>query len=83
MIVYVVITGFIGGFKEYTSIVGIFGDGMGPAGNDGVMNTMVGLIYDYINSNQGLASAGALILFAIIFVVTLINLGVSKKKTHY
>ena len=83
MIVYVVITGFIGGFKEYTSIVGIFGDGMGPAGNAGAMNTMVGLIYDYINQNQGLASAGALILFAIIFVVTLINLAVSKKNTHY
>lgn len=26
MIAYVVITGFIGGFKEYTSIVGIFGE---------------------------------------------------------
>ena len=83
MIVYVVITGFIGGFKEYTSIVGIFGDGMGPAGNAGAMNTMVGLIYNFIGSNQGKASAGALILFAIIFVVTLINLAVSKKKTHY
>ena len=83
MIVYVVITGFIGGFKEYTSIVGIFGPGMGPAGNAGSMNTMVGLIYNFISQNQGKASAGALILFAIIFVVTLINLGVSKKKTHY
>ena len=72
MIVYVVITGFIGGFKEYTSIVGIFGDGMGPAGNAYSMNTMVGLIYNFIGSNQGKASAGALILFAIIFVVTLI-----------
>lgn len=83
MIVYVVITGFIGGFKEYTSIVGIFGPGMGPAGNAGSMNTMVGLIYNFISQNQGKASAGALILFAIIFVVTLINLAVSKKKTHY
>ena len=83
MIVYVVITGFIGGFKEYTSIVGIFGDGMGPAGNAYSMNTMVGLIYNFIGSNQGKASAGALILFAIIFVVTLINLSISKKKTYY
>ena len=33
MIAYVVITGFIGGFKEYTSIVGIFGETMGPAGD--------------------------------------------------
>ena len=83
MIVYVVITGFIGGFKEYTSVVGIFGNSMGPAGNAGAMNTMVGLVYNFIKQNQGKASAGALILFAIIFVVTLINLSISKKKTHY
>ena len=34
MIAYVVITGFIGGFKEYTSIVGIFGETMGPPKKD-------------------------------------------------
>ncbi len=84
MIAYVVITGFIGGFKEYTSIVGIFGENMGPAHDAGRMNTMVGLIYDSLESdNQGGASAAALILFGIILVVTLINLWVSKKKTHY
>lgn len=32
MIAYVVITGFIGGFKEYTSIVGIFGRQYGTCG---------------------------------------------------
>ena len=83
MIAYVVITGFIGGFKEYTSIVGIFGEKMGPQDDPGRMNTMVGLIYDLINSNQGRAAAGALILFGIIFAVTLVNLYVSKKKVHY
>lgn len=83
MIAYVVITGFIGGFKEYTSIVGIFGDGMGPAGDKGRLNTMVGFIYDSIKSHQGRASAAALILFAIIFAVTMVNLYVSKKKVHY
>lgn len=83
MIAYVVITGFIGGFKEYTSIVGIFGEKMGPADAPYRLNTMVGLIYDLISSNQGKAAAGALILFAIIFAVTLINLQVSKKKVHY
>ena len=83
MITYVVITGFIGGFKEYSSIVGIFGDGMGPGGN-GSMNTMVGYIYSAIERRSlGVASAAALILFGIIFVVTMINLYVSKKKTHY
>ncbi len=84
MLAYVVITGFIGGFKEYTSIVGVFGDTMGPAGDKGRLNTMVGFIYDALeNNNQGRASAGALILFGIILVVTLINGWVSKKKVHY
>ena len=83
MIVYVVITGFIGGFKEYSSIVGIFGEKMGPVGNDHALDTMVGFIYRAIGNQEGTASAAALILFAMIFVVTMINLSVSKKKTHY
>ncbi len=83
MITYVVITGFIGGFKEYSSIVGVFGDTMGPAGDPGRLNTMVGYIYDALGNQEGRASAAALILFAIIFVVTMINLAVSKKNTHY
>lgn len=84
MLAYVVITGFIGGFKEYTSIVGIFGETMGPVHDAGRLNTMVGLIYDSLEANnQGGASAAALILFGIIFVVTMINLRVSKKSTHY
>ena len=83
MIAYVVITGFIGGFKEYSSIVGIFGDDMGPTGDPRRLNTMVGYIYNFIDERQGQASAAALILFAIIFVVTMINLYVSKKKTHF
>ena len=84
MIAYVVITGFIGGFKEYTSIVGIFGENMGPADAEGRLNTMVGFIYDALETNsQGRASAAALILFGIILVVTMINTQVSKKRVHY
>ena len=83
MIVYVVITGFIGGFKEYSSVVGVFGEKMGPPGATYRMDTMVGLIYRMIDTNQGQASAGALILFGIILVVTLINLYVSKKRVQY
>ena len=84
MLAYVVITGFIGGFKEYTSIVGIFGETMGPPDDPGRLNTMVGFIYDALErNNEGRASAAAIILFGIILVVTLINLAVSKKKTHY
>jgi len=83
MLAYVVITGFIGGFKEYSSIIGIFGESMGPVANDHALDTMVGFIYRAIGSQEGTASAAALILFAIIFAVTMVNLYVSKKKTHY
>ncbi len=86
MIAYVVITSFIGGFKEYSSIIGIFGENMGPPGSfiSYPLDTMVGYIYRMIETgNYGDSSAAALILFGIIFLVTLINLYVSKKKTHY
>lgn len=83
MIAYVVITGFIGGFKEYSSIVGIFGESMGPAGRAYTLDTMVGYIYRNIGSQDGVASAASLILFLIIFAVTMLNLYVSKKKVHY
>lgn len=88
MLAYVIITGFIGGFKEYTSVVAIFGDQMKPTGAQfRVLDTVVGFIYAKIdgtyNPNYGQASAAAIILFLIIFAVTLINLYVSKKKVHY
>ena len=84
MLAYVVITGFIGGFKEYSSIVGIFGEGMGPVGDAYRLNPMVGYIYQVLpDMNYGQASAAALILFGIIMVVTLINTQVSKKRIHF
>ncbi len=84
MLAYVIITGFIGGFKEYSSIIGIFGDKMGPPDDAGRLNTMVGFVYDALERDrQGRASAAALILFAIILVVTLINNKVIKKRVHY
>ena len=84
MLAYVIITSFIGGFKEYSSIVGIFGETMGPPDDAGRLNTMVGFIYDALEgNNEGRASAAALILFGIILVVTMINLQVSKKRVHF
>ncbi len=84
MLAYVIITGFIGGLKEYSSIVGIFGENMGPVHDARRLNTMVGFIYDSLGTNaHGTASAAALILFAIILVVTMINTQVSKKRVHF
>ena len=84
MLAYVIITGFIGGFKEYTSIVGIFGENMGPPDDAGRLNTMVGFVYDALErNNEGRASAAALILFGIILVVTVINNALTSKRVHY
>ena len=86
MLAYVIITGFIGGFKEYSSVVGVFGEKMGPVGDDGRINTMVGYINTRLMSgkpSEGIASAGAILLFLLIFAVTMVNLYVSKKKVHY
>ena len=83
MLAYVIITSFIGGFKEYSSVVGIFGEGMGP-GDNGQMNTIVGYVYKMLPKSQlGNASAASLILFGIILIVTAINGYVSKKSVHY
>lgn len=80
MLLYVVVTGFIGSFKEYSSVVGIFGERLKDYG----MNTMVGLIYDSLKEVwTGRAAAGAVILFLIILVFTGIQFLVSKKKVHY
>lgn len=90
MISYVVITGFIGGFKEYSNVVAIFGGtggkgipDMGPMNDPARFKTMVGIIYDFLKQNQGRASAAAIILFIIIFAVTMVNLKISNKNTHY
>ena len=84
MLAYVIITGFIGGFKEYSSIVGIFGEKMGPVGDAFRLNTMVGYIYEALpKMDYGVASAAALVLFGIILIVTMINLWVSKKRVHF
>ena len=79
MIFYLVITGFIGAFKAYSDEVAIFGVDLNVAG----MNTIVGYVYDMLYGNSGgypsYASAAALILFVIVFTITVINLMISKK----
>lgn len=80
MLLYVIVTGFIGAFKEYSSVVGIFGEDLSMYG----MSTMVGFIYDSLKlAWTGRAAAGAILLFAVILVFTGIQFLVSKKKVHY
>ena len=81
MIFYLVITGFIGAFKAYSDEVALFGTDLNQAG----MNTIVGYIYDMLYGNSGgfpsYASAAAIILFAIVLTITLINLTVRSKAS--
>ena len=80
---YLIITGFIGAFKAYSDEVALFGTDLNAAG----MNTIVGYVYDMLYGNSGgypsYAAAAALILFAIVFTITYINLTVSKKTVQY
>lgn len=83
MVFYLIITGFIGAFKAYSDEVALFGTDLNAAG----MNTIVGYVYDMLYGNSGgypsYASAAALILFAIVFTITTINLLVSRKTVYY
>ncbi len=80
---YLIITGFIGAFKAYSDEVALFGTNLNAAG----MNTIVGYVYDMLYGSSGgypsYAAAAALILFAIVFTITYINLTVSKKTVQY
>ena len=81
MIFYLVITGFIGAFKAYSDEVAIFGTDLNAAG----MNTIVGYVYDMLYGDSGgypsYASAAALLLFMIVFTITVINLLISRKDS--
>ena len=74
---YLIITGFIVAFKEYSDAVALIGTDLNAA----EMNTIVGYIYDMLYGNSGgypsFASAAAIILFAIVLTITCINLLVS------
>lgn len=82
-IFYLIITGFIGAFKEYSNAVALFGTNLNAA----EMNTIVGYVYDMLYGDSGgypsYASAAAIILFAIVLTITCINLLVSRKHTYY
>ncbi|MBO7079029.1 MAG: sugar ABC transporter permease [Bacilli bacterium] len=80
---YLVITGFIGAFKQYNDAVALFGTDLDSQG----MNTIVGYVYNMLYNETGgypsYASSAAIILFVIVLTITVINLMVNKKVVHY
>ena len=82
-ILYLMITSFIGAFKEYSSIVSIFGkNGESQAGKKN-MYTVVFYVYDNISSNTSFAAAAAVFLFVIILIFTFFQFWASSKRVHY
>lgn len=88
MIFYITITSFIGSFKAYTEVIGMFGERLGPPGNDRALITVVALVYDALDRSGvpgalSEAAGAAIVLFGITLFFTLINMQVSKKRVHY
>ncbi|MCI2067961.1 MAG: sugar ABC transporter permease [Bacilli bacterium] len=81
-ILYIVVTSFIGAFKEYTAIVGLF-NGPGTALGSKNMYTIVYYIYDNLSNHTSFAAAAAVFLFVIILVFTWLQMIVSKKRVYY
>lgn len=84
-ILYIMITSFIGAFKEYTSVVAIFGGPgtLGAQSTDKNMQTIVYYVYDMLASRTSWAGAAAVFLFVIILAFTALQFAVSKKRVHY
>lgn len=87
-IVYLMITGFIGAFKEYTSVVSIFN---GPSTSDTSTTkellTVVYYVYDILQNDSltkiQFGAAGAVLLFVVILIFTFIQYYISSKRVHY
>ena len=85
-ILYIMITSFIGSFKEYTSVVSIFGGPgtMGKASTDKNMETIVFYVYDNVELGKtSRAAAAGVFLFVVILIFTFIQMKVSKTRVHY
>ncbi len=90
MIAYITVTSFIGSFKAYRTIVGLFGPTVLPAGTlpDESFITIVGLIYESLSKSDtpGMvseAAAASILLFITTLAFTIVNMWVSKKRVHF
>ena len=82
-ILYLMITSFIGAFKEYNSIVALFGKAGETLAGQKNMYTIVFYVYDNISSQTSYAAAAAVFLFVVILIFTFIQFWVSNKRVHY
>ena len=90
MIAYITITSFIGAFKAYRTIIGMFGESLRPPGtlSKDSLITIVGLIYESLKNAAipgqiSQAAAGSIILFAITLIFTLVQMQINKRRVHF
>lgn len=87
-IMYLMITGFIGAFKEYTAVVAIFN---GPSTSDTSTTkellTVVYYVYDILQNDAltkiQFGAAAAVLLFVVILLFTFVQFRVSKRRVFY
>lgn len=79
---FVTIISIIGAFKVFTEVFVLYGTTPGPLRS---AETIVFFIYDqaFHGWHLGYAAAASYVLFAIIFVLTLIQLVVARNRVHY
>jgi multiple sugar transport system permease protein len=85
-ILYITITSFIGAFKEYNAIIGLFNRKYTSNPNVPDLYTVVYYIYDKLGDGVKqvqYASAAAVILFLFILVLTIAQMQISKKRVYY
>lgn len=86
-IAFLTTTSFIGAFKEYSSVVGLFGDNEGAVGCQNDMRTIVGYIYASLQDDRhgavGEACAASVLLFFIVMLFTILKNFVGKRQVHY
>ncbi len=82
-ILYLSVTSFIGAFKEYSSVVGLFGSyGGGTSADNSYVLTVVYYIYENIITHTSRAAAVAVILFVIILIFTVFQLALNKRRAR-
>ena len=82
-ILYLMITSVIAAFKEYNSIVALFGKKGETLAGQKNMYTVVFYVYDNISANTSYAAAAAVFLFIVILIFTFIQFWASSKRVHY
>ena len=86
-IAFLLTTSIIGAFKEYSSVIGLFGANEGAVGRQYDMRTVVGYVYASLKDDRigavGEACAASIVLFVIIMFFTLIQNLIQKKRVHY